>query len=121
MPNACLLCSSRSQSPSQQPRDGKRRRSDGGAYSAEPPSDAPPLPPMPAEEARGGRGGYDGQEAVADGSDAGPAAMDAEGAADGEGEEAGGGVELDAELTPEEIMMMQQMGMPFVSVAWAVV
>ena len=29
-------------------------------------------------------------------------------------------MELDAELTPEEIMMMQQMGIPFVSVAWAV-
>jgi hypothetical protein len=75
---------------------------------------------MPAEKARGAVGGYDGQEAAPDGSDAGPVAVDAEGAADGQAEEGGGGVELDAELTPEEIMMMQQMGIPFVSVAWAV-
>ena len=47
--------------------------------------------------------------------------MDAEGPggeAGGGGEEGGeggvGGLALDAELTPEEIMMMQQMGIPFV-------
>lgn len=38
-----------------------------------------------------------------------------------QGEEGGedGGLALDSELTPEEIMMMQQMGIPFVSGLYA--
>lgn len=55
-----------------------------------------------------GSGGGDAEAAAAQPMEAAGGEEDA--GADGGG---GGGLALDAELTPEEIMMMQQMGMPF--------
>lgn len=96
---SCLPCS---RSTSQQ-RDGKRRRSEGEGPSERDRSvgegSLPPLPSeaAPMDAADGGGGGEEGQE----------------------GGQEGGPLELDAELTPEEIMMMQEMGIPFVSNACA--
>jgi ribosomal protein L35AE/L33A len=59
-----------------------------------------------------GSGGGDAEAAAAQPMEAAGGEEDA--GADGGGG-GGGGLALDAELTPEEIMMMQQMGMPFVS------
>lgn len=58
---------------------------------------------------RDGRDRRGGSEGAANGSAG--AAMDAEGGEDGE--EGGGGLKLDAELTAEELRMMQAMGIPF--------
>lgn len=97
---------SRSGSPSR--RDSKRQRSEAAGGSE---------PALASGE--GGNGaaaapGADGAVPAGDGgSGDGPAAMEAE--EGGEEGGSGGGVELDGEVTAEEIMMMQQMGIPFVS------
>ena len=89
--------------------DGSRERSrprqqqQGGEDGREQRDGAPALPPVDMEEAGREEGEEEGEEGG------------------GGGGGGGGGVELDAELTPEEVMMMQQMGIPFVSCrSWGV-
>lgn len=101
-----------SRSPSEM-RDAKRRRSDvgGGEQGAEEGEVPPPPPSAPMDtdvvQANGG-------SVAADGAPGGSGEAQAADGGEG-GEDGGGALELDAELTPEEIMMMQQMGIPFVS------
>lgn len=95
--------SSRSRSPA------RRHGSDG---RADPRSDRSRDRRLDGERgsSRDGRDRRGGSEGAANGS-AGAAAMDAEGVEGGE--EGTGGLKLDAELTAEELRMMQAMGIPF--------
>ena len=93
---ACLpACLHHSRSPR---RDVKRRRSEEPPPRLPDDGELPPLPPMDGEGVEGLQlSGGGGEEEMGD-AEGGPKA-----------------IELDAELTPEELMLMQQMGIPFVS------
>ncbi len=98
---------SRSGSPSR--RDSKRQRSEAAGGSEA----APTSGERGSGAAEGPAGANGAGPAGGGGSGDGLAAMDAE--QGGEDDGADDGVELDGEVTAEEIMMMQQMGIPFVS------